>query len=656
MSSMIGRPNMDENLEGDQQMESSLLPMPHVEADDGDDDEDALGDSCEGSDDWGDLTIRGEALNAALQTVVQRHGGVDDLSATGMMFVPEPVMSLNNDSKPQMPLLPQEQLEPGVDVWVVDEDDVKMLLKDHWDGVLKSVCNGRASGKLLRHSTDDLAVVLFENDALAIKYTFTLPRVCLSKEPIVAYESPKTRGHGAGATFAQSIGGVGNLGPRAGRGNAKTHEEVNLFQQHYELMASYSVKCPTSEGAWSLLMRGKLNDALSEIDRAIGDDVVGEFRKEHYCVRSSIQLFRGQHSAALNDALEVIKLNPSWVKGYLRAARAYKAHGKYTLASHMINQSLLLLPHSSELLEVSSMNDFLRRQQLELETSFPLSLRLNAYYMKRFVTKRGFQVGETLFQESDWILAMPSMFNKSDCCCVCLGTRNLSVMKLPTKQDAQDTFCSTACHQRSSLFFPMERDDNEIGFRSALSLIQAKAASSMNMLPLELARLTMRLFLVVCTTHKRLVAQSRHAQQQQQQHMDSDVTLDDALLHLGIFPLVSTTGMETKTRDDLIILCNVMCQGFEARSRATYSPQLFIRLFAFVSAYALFAESPGSGDGLSTVKGYYVGRLCGSVERRAEHPNCEVRIGEEGFLRLVATTEILKEDALVIASLSTTQH
>lgn len=653
---------MDEELDGEEENLAMLDVEQQGAVDDGDDVEDSNDLAASGgSDDWGDLTIRGEQLNVALQSVVQKFGssGVDE-SANGMLFVPEPVMSLLNDSRPQMPLLSQAQLPFGMKVWVTDEDDVKMLLKDNWDGVLKAVCNGRAVGKVLRHSTDDLAVVLFESDTLAIKYTFTLPRVCLSVELIEAYDSPKTRGNNGNtaSSFAQSVGGVGNLGPRAGRGTAKTKEEVNILHQNYETMASFPVKCPSSETAWALLAKGKLAEALADINRVMEEDITAEFRKEHLCIRSTIYLFLSEWGLALKDALDVIAINTSWVKGYLRAARAYKAQGKYTLASLMINHSLLLLPHSNEILEVSSMNNFLKTQQELLDKAlFFLSIRLNAQYLKRFFTKRGFQEGELLYSEqSDWIIAMPSMFNTADCCCVCLSSNNLQTMNLPTKDIQQGLFCSIACLQRSSLFFPKERDDYEVGYRSAMSLVQAKAASSMNMLPLELARMTMRLFFMVCSTHERLVAQERAAScvpaidPNAPKIVEVTVTVDDALVHLGIYPLASTTGMETKTRDDLIVLCNVMCQGFEPKTKLMYTPQLFVRLFAFISGYALYAESE------THIKGYYVGKLSGAVARDPERtPNCEVSI-REGVLRLNATCEILKDDPLIVAPLSTTQH
>lgn len=641
--------------------DQKVLGMPEVEAAGADDEDEDLCDQGSGSndsDDWGDLTIRGEQLNVAMQSIVQKFGSSG--AEEGMLFVPEPVMSLFNDSRPQMPLLTQDQLPRGTNVWVTDEDDVKMLLKDNWDGVLKAVCNGRAIGEIIRHSTADLAVVLFESDTLAIKYTFTLPRVCLSIEKVEAYDSPKTRGNNGNATassFAQSVGGVGNLGPRAGRGTAKTKEEVNILHQHYETMASFPVKCVSTEAAWALLAKGKLTDALAAIEKAIADDTAGEFTKENLCVRSTIHLFSSEWALALKDALEVISINRSWVKGYLRAARAYKAQGKYTLASLMINQSLLLLPHSNEILEVSSMNNFLKSQQEILDKAlFYVSIRLNALYLKRFYAKRGFQAGEVLYSEqSDWIIAMPSMFNTAECCCVCLSANNLQRMNLPTKAEFQDLFCSTACHQRSTLFFPKEKDDFEVGYRSAMSLVQAKAASSMNMLPLELARMTMRLFFIVCTTHERLVGQERalaiiQSNSDGPKPVEVTVTVDDALVHLGIFPLASTTGMETKTRDDLIVLCNVMCQGFEPKAKLMYTNQLFVRLFAFVSGYALYAESE------NRIRGYYVGKLCGAVDRDpAKTPNCEVSV-REGILNVIATSEILKDDPLVIQPLSTTQQ
>lgn len=628
--SMIGRPNMDEELEEEDDICNG---SPQPDEDNGDEDDDS------GDDDWCFTVKNGANLTELLSGTSTANAASSD----AMLFVPEPVVSLLNDEKPAMPMLSRESLVSGSAVWVCDESDVKLLLKENWDIAYKVVCNGRVEGRVIRHNGNDVTLVKFVNDTLGITYAFTLPRACLSLEKIDAYDSgPQKRVLNRMEDLAGSIAGVGNLGPRAGRGTAKTKEVVNLFQQYYEVMTANNIKTAVTEEAVELLQKGKLDNALAAVNRAIEEDLAEDHRKELICVRSTIHLFSGNYNGALADALKSIDINPSWVKGYLRSARAYKALGKFTLASHMINQSLLLLPHSHEVAAVSEMNDFLRRQQLELETVNALNFRLDQLYQKRLFPKRGFQVDECVFEESECIACIPSMQNLGDCCCVCLASDNINMMAAPTVTHETYLYCSTACQQRSSLFLVMELDRHAIGIKSALSLIFSKAASSMNMLPLEQARLAMRLFLMVFTTRERLKSQQ------------SDVTVEGALKHLGIYPL-PTSNVDAKTRDELIILCNVMCQYFSEEEKRLFPGELFVNLYAFVSANVLFGVHTPTSNA-QPIKGYYLGRLCGGVERSRSGVNCGARVTSSGRLSLWATAEIFKESKLVIAPLNTTQH
>lgn len=647
---MLGRPDMDAELP----MDDNDFADSHRQSagDECVDEGNSNNDDDDGSDDgWGDLTanispsVMKSALRGTTDTTVEEE-------ADGMFFVPEPVVSLLNDNKPCMPMHSIEALPPGSRVWIVDEDDVKMLLKDNWDVALKIACNGRECGTVVRHNGGDLTLVAFENKQLGMKYSFTFPRPCLSLEKIEQYDSsPKAKNNNGAGALASSFG-VGNLGPRAGRGTAKVKDEVNLLQQYYETMPANVVLCDNAAGAWEMFAKGKVEAAQQTLESLMDDDVLGEFRKEHLSLRSTMRIFAGNPTGALADALKVIEMNPSWVKGYLRAARAYKANGKFTLASHMINQTLLLLPYSLEIQQVSAMNNFLRRQQMELEALHPINFRLDAMYMKKIFPKRGYQAGEVVYEESDLTLSMASMQNLTPCCCVCQSPDAISLMNSPTVSQEELHYCSQACQQRSSLFLPYEKDRHALGTKSASGLVFSKAASSMNMLPLEQARLTMRLFFIVCTTHQRLCSRENSLPDSDEQ--DEATTVEDALRHLGIFPFVSSQ-LDNKTKEELIVLCNVMCQYFSEEHKKLYSSDLFVQLYSYVAAYVLYAESTSTHGG-KVVKGYHLARLCGGVDRCAQGVNCEVKMTKPGCIALVATTEILKEDKLVIAPLRTTQQ
>lgn len=710
---------MDEELEGVEEDQQPTAAPHNNEADPQYEDEEEEDDDCDDDDDddddgWGDFTVTNGALDTLREAILTNSNN----EANEMLFVPEPVVSLLNDAKPAMPMLTQEELPPGTKVWIVDEDDVKLLLKDAWDPPIRIVCNGREIGTVQRHS-GDLTLVSFSNESIGMSFAFTLPRPCLSIQPIVAYESnrPANRPNALASSF-----GVGNLGPRAGRGTARTKDEVNILQQYYEVMLASIVKCKNAQPTWEQFVKGKVQPSLAAINTLIaeaegaslatpegspllgsrassissnnneggaGNNAANLTLKELYCVRSMMRIFDHDANGALDDAQKAIKLNPSWVKGYLRAARAHQASGKFTLAGHMINQTLLLLPHSEEVLRLSDLNNYLCRVNAELEQAAPhIGIRLSCTYAKLLMPKRGFQVGEVIFEETEPVLSIPSMQNATQCCSVCLRTSSLSEMSIDASSRHHNDnnnnnsshspltrpFCSAACQQRGTLFLPMELITHELGYRSASGLIYSKAASSMNMLPLEQARLTMRLFFIVCTTHARLQAQreQQHVQQavQEQRPLDSVlktfngtckesvVSVEEALQHLGIFPLVSI-NIDNKTRDDLTTLCNVLCQAFTAEEKTLYSPSLFLGLYAYVANHIVFAETPSdSASPGAVVKAYHLGKLNGGIDivQEGGTPNCEVQVRQPGVMTVVATREIFKDDRLVRPALKTTQH
>ena len=703
--SLCGRPNMDEELEDAE--EEPTVPMQNnnnnnTAADefDEEDEEDVCDDDDDDDDEdeWNFTVTNGSVKAGTLDTLRDAILSNNGENEGGMFFVPEPVVSLLNDTKPTMPLLDKEQLPPGTTVWVVDEDDVKLLLKDAWDPPIRVICNGRASGVVQRHN-GDLTLVSFVNDSIGMSFAFTLPRPCLSILPIEPYESNHTANK---QNALASSFGVGNLGPRAGRGTARTKEEVNILQQYYEVMVPNIVKCKNVQDHWDLFVKGKVDAPLTEVTKLIqeaeaappiatpeGSPLLGSrgssvssgqdsnnssgtlTLKELYCIRSMMRIFAHDATGALEDAMAAIQLNPAWVKGYLRAARAYQGCGKFTLASHMINQTLLLMPHSDDVNRLSDLNNYLRCVNAELELAVPhMGIRLSSSYAKLLMPKRGFQLGEVIFEETDPVLSMASMQNTTPCCTVCLRTTGLTEM--PTHHVTRP-YCSQSCFQRATLFSKMELVTHELGLRSATGLIYSKAASSMNMLPLEQARLTMRLFFIVCTTHTRLQSQREQQQVQQSRSIEavlktfngssSSVGIEEALQHLGIFPLVSSS-IDNKTKDDLTTLCKVLCQGFTPEEASLYNPSLFLGLFSYVSNHVIYAETSAAGSespssSTSVVKAYHLGKLSGCIEigsGSGDVPNCEVQVRHPGVLTVVATQEIFKDNRLLRPPLKTTQH
>lgn len=611
----------------------------HSRVDAPDDDNDGDG-SDDGSDDgWGDLTVD---LTPADHSKKRMSCG---------LFVPELANVLDaSSSKPPMPLLEQAQLPPGQAVWVVDEDDVQMLLKDFWDHAIRPVCNGRLSGTVVKHSGEALTVVAFADPKGRMSFSFTLPRQCLSVEKIEPYERLKKKN-----SLGHSIGGVGNLGPRAGRGTAKTKEDIHHLQQYYEVITANKIVEALFEPVVELLDKGKYAKALEAIEAMMeAPDTVSTYRKELLCVRSTIHLYLGNVPSALNDALEVIQINPSWIKGYLRAARAHSASGKFLLANQMINQSLLLLPHCSDISVVSDLNDALISQQMMLKSS-SVSLRLDALYTKLLFPKRPFRKDEVLVEELGSIACIASLYSKDPHCTTCLN-RTATMYASPAKDKRGMLYCSEACQKRSGLFIPGEVDTYAQGFKSAMTLIQNKAASSLNILPLEIAQLTIRLFFMAVALHKG--GGGSNASQQP--------TMHNILKDHGVFPFV-TSLLDNKTRDDLLVLYKVLTGQFTTAEKDQYPDTFFVQLFVFVSTYIVCAPvgttneftgpQPAGSATVGGLIGYFVPQFVGGVERAAAEAeatvNCSVRCNAVGSLAIVSEADIAKEGKLIIRALKT---
>ena len=637
MTSRFGRPTDDELLDDTEGNAQVAVVQDNNERDDDDDDDD------DGDDGWGDLTVN---LTAASKTVKRP-------SSCGL-FVPEQANVLDSSSsKPAMPLLDQHQLPPGSVVWVVDEDDVQMLLKDFWDHAIRVVCNGRVQGNVVKHSGESLTVVQFADPKGRIKFSFTLPRQCLSLEKIEPYDHVTLKKRGS---LGHSIGGVGNLGPRAGRGTAKTKEEIHYLQQYYEVISANKIVEEFLDPIVDLIDKGKFVKALEGLEKLVLDPAVAHQRKELLCARSTLNIFSGNVSAALNDALDVIQINPSWVKGYLRAARAHSAAGKFILANQMINQTLLLLPHCPDIAVVSDLNDYLITLQTELKND-ATSFRLDALYIKQLFPKRAFRAGEVMLEEHNPIVCVPSLYTKEPHCTTCLS-RHATTLASPTRDKRGMLYCSEACQKKSALFVPSEVDTFGQGYKSAITLIQNKAASSLNLLPLEIARLTIRLFFIVYSTHQ--AASSGKAA----------TPIEVVLKDLGVYPLV-TNVLDNKTRDELTVLYSVLTGIFSPADKLAYPDKLFLNLFVYVSTYIVcapvlntkhFTGAEVAGFTIAQqqqVVGYFVPRFVGGVERAAaaaatasvDEVNCVIRCNSSGHLALVAEADVHKEGKLVMRPL-----
>lgn len=175
-------------------------------------------------------------------------------------------------------------------------------------------------------------------------------------------------------------------------------------------------------------------------------------------------------------------------------------------------------------------------------------------------------------------------------------------------------YCSTECVQRASLYHPLE-----IKHRAALdqvrSLILSKGAVTLNVLPLEMAAMAVRLFLMVVTTHRRLCAKRRlgepnrrgaentgsrgtaerdaeethssstgNLHRSRNQSPSPPVFVETALQRLGVYP-PCTEPLKSNKLDELKIVYDVLTADFKTEDRCIFSCALLTQLYSYVNAY-----------------------------------------------------------------------
>ncbi|KAH9579987.1 hypothetical protein LSM04_005598 [Trypanosoma melophagium] len=662
MKSRIGRPGMNELLDADLQVVSPAGSRAGSGS--------ALVDSNHesGSDEseWG--TVRG---NFRIEDVLKGESDADITSEEEkpdekQLYVPEPVISLSCVRKPLVPRLPLEALPVGTHVWVVDEEDTQLLLREHWDESYRAVCNGRIRGTVVRHS-NNVTLVQFYNEHLDMIYSLSLPRACLSNVPIEAYSSSS---HGS-SSMVTSFFGLGNLGPRAGRSRIDGTTCI-LNKQYYESLSFMEVHIPQNLPQLSLaqerLLEGAFEEAILLLDKL---DEMQE-NVDVLVLRSRANIFLGHFEEALRDALKVIELDSRWVKGYLAAARALAGFGKFEEASMHIHQAMLLLPHSRELRRIGELNAFLNKLQMELPKNV-LSLSLDAYYAKELLTRREFKQFDIVYKENWIILAMESMFSESsDRCCVCLKPSK-EMMHIPVDLAGSTSlklacYCSVECQQRSSLFFAMELGRHRLAVERARDLISSTFTLRVCQTPLDLAYMTTRLFAMICVTHDRLSVQrrcqrrpndsgnSKLSLEEESQSVNSErdnvVPLHTALKHLGVYPLV-TDRLSRREREEMRVVYDTFTAFFTEEEKQMYSLTLFYALYEYVRTFAICLS-----DSKADRKLYFLPKLLGAVRRVApDRANCSVVLREEDdvgaqHIKLVALRDIASNEVLSIPALN----
>ncbi|KAG5498739.1 hypothetical protein JKF63_03027 [Porcisia hertigi] len=631
----------------------------------------------------------------------------------GVLFVPDPIFDLASlQKKMAMPCLSQDQLPLGSTVWVVDEDDVATQLNCNFSASYPPVCNGRLSGKVVRHS-GCMTLVCFCSKASDLCFTLSLPTSCLSLERIEPYDSVPHRGD----SYEFGCGAYGMLGPRAvGRGRAgRSGCEKLVGQCLFEAMPAYDyerVRGTPLETAQDTFFSGAFEKALSSVNQCIDSQPVCQTEGvnavresgtkpasssnaplkaaalvDALILRSRILVFLERYSEALEDAQRCVELEPRWVRGYLSVARAYCGLGQFSKAVAATAHACIILPYSLELERIKELNNHMHylQSQLGAETE-SCYLVLDCYYRKRLRVSTRVAAQTLLCTESTPILATHSVFvpreppHRCPVCFRVLSTSEklsnsaacpsspaitmatastpptipisplLSSQKCAEMEDDVE-YCSTECTQRATLYRPLELK-HCAPLEHVRSLILSKGAVTLNVLPLEMAAMTVRLFLMVVTIHRRLSAK-RRLEDSSRRNADSPasrlhrcephswpeldvsacgalsnsqspspsppVSLETSLRWLGVYPLC-TEPIASNKLDELKIVYDALTADFKAEDRSTFSYEVLSQLYAYVSAYftpvdLLSLEQPdsqGGAAGHETV--FYLPHYVGCVE------------------------------------------
>lgn len=583
------------------------------------------------------------------------------------LYIPESAFTFSRRKRPKLPRLPVESLPAGSSVWIVDEYDVCHLLREYWSESHRVVCNGRSRGTVVRHS-GKMTLVAFRNDHAELDYALTFPRICLSTEPIEAYEESGSYSSRSGPLLRV----FGNFASQPGccQDGPNNCEVLRCVSQYYESLYILEVQSPRLVEIRNHIVGGRGEEALHLLETFENESSV---TVSTLILRSRAKVSLGRYEEAMADAQRIIALEPLWVKGYLCAARALSGMGKFKEACDNVKCALRMLPNSQELHAVEELNSFM----LSLQGTLPvdsLGLYIDGQYRKQLVARRYFRASEIVYAEASIILAMESPWSESsDRCCVCLKPASsltpvsTECSPLPGKRIA--LFCSEECRQRSSLFFSIEYGRHRAAVDRARDLIGVNSAPAEKRTLFDLTYMATRLFLMVYVTYGRLRAQQDNWREDEQQDSvssyegfseprvsgnDGVLPLQSALQQLGVFPLVNADPQGNMNKKVYMVYDN-LTTFFTKDEKEMFSLHLFYALYEYVSVFAVGVKGSNCENGSVL---YYLPQLLGAVRRVSlNEANCKVVVDEtSSSVKLVALRDIGANEDLSIPSWDVAPH
>eukprot|EP00796_Vickermania_ingenoplastis_P005977 gene5977-4286_t len=626
---------------------SIICIAPDVHTMDGERDS-SIGDSGSDSssdDEWGSINLadqtafRDESLPKCFHQL------------ESCMFIPEPILSLEStNEKPKLRFLSAEELPPGSTVWVGDEEDVQMYIKKHWNVFYEKICNGRQAGTVSRHS-NDMSLVAFRDEATDVYYSLTLPRSCLSLTKIEPYSSSARK---TDPELKEEVLRTyyGRLNPRNTRTTSRESQIANqLFYEAVSVSAICTSGCPALEQALQEFHAGSFSKAMITVNNLLSSDSVYPPRRiDVYLLRSRLFVFQNKYAEAMEDARRCIVMEPRWVRGYLSAARALSGLGDFDGAHKMIVFASSILPYTTELRHIMELNTFLRHQQKRLgKDNYTLSI--DHLYRKRIKPKKKIAKDEVMVMET-----MPSVIASSlfaswppHRCKRCFKEYHVTSQE-STDSDLDDIFskpvcleniakaidnfdlppgyCSLECHDNAKSENRL-RYEYQKQIQQAHAKLRSIASLIIDSRPLEIGKLTIRLFFIVVQKHKHLletIAKRRRSVADflvWSEGTDPPLgqrytpSLNAALRQTGFFPLVSG-HVGDYVKEIVLQVYEILVEPMNDEEKKLYNEELFLGLYRYVHAYYTSIKLNVFADQKVPDKFFFIPRFVGSIWGRSE--------------------------------------
>ena len=334
-------------------------------------------------------------------------------------WVPQSMFKFSD--KPPLPYLGVEALPRDTLAYLIDAEDVSMMLGQNWERSYHALCAGKGQFRVIRHS-GAFTYVEIVHPPMNVRTFITLPRSCLSIAPIAPYESafdPNRKGY---TSIGTSLHAKDRGAPPGFVAIAKHTSETFPLEEAIVMLMQQQVPHDGFQNIMFNLSTGSFDDVIN------GTEVAGNPSPLLLTACAVARLMKGEPAEALQDAQRAIAMAHNAAAPYLAAWRALMALGKFASALSMLGTASLLVPNLPFIPRIRVINDFfivLDRQGRDAGS--PLAYRLTHGCQRGTVARRDFAAQEAICSDVPLLVVPACIENGADCIepypAWCAGTR-----------------------------------------------------------------------------------------------------------------------------------------------------------------------------------------------------------------------------------------